>query len=54
MRFPRIDFFDWEPNLDLNAIATQKLAFKANYDAANALQLISTCTLANAYNAANY
>ena len=47
-QFPRIDFSAWEPDNTLNEIAKQQINFKANYDAANALQLISTCSLINA------
>jgi len=48
MRFPRVDFSEWEPDYTLNEIAKQSINFKANYDAANALDIISTCTLVNA------
>lgn len=48
LQFPRVDFSEWEPDYTLNEIAKQKINFKANYDAANALAIISTCSLINA------
>lgn len=47
LQMPRVDFSAWEPDLNLNEIAKQNVNFKANYDSANALQIISTCTLVN-------
>lgn len=47
LQFPRVDFSTWEPDYTLNEIAKQSINFKANYDAANALDIISTCTLVN-------
>lgn len=47
LRFPRVDFSEWEPDYTLNEIAKQTINFKANYDAANALDIISTATLVN-------
>lgn len=47
LRFPRVDFSEWEPDRTLNEIAKQQINFKANYDAANALDIISTCVLIN-------
>lgn len=47
LQFPRVDFSEWEPDYTLNEIAKQTINFKANYDAANALDIISTCTLVN-------
>lgn len=47
LQFPRVDFSEWEPDYSLNEIAKQSINFKANYDAANALDIISTCTLVN-------
>lgn len=46
-QFPRVDFSEWESDFSLNEIAKQKINFKANYDAANALDIISTCELVN-------
>lgn len=46
-QFPRVDFSEWEPDYALNEIAKQSVNFKANYDQANALDIISTCTLIN-------
>lgn len=46
-RFPRVSFNTWEPDYTLNSIATQKIQFKANYDSANALDIISTATVIN-------
>lgn len=47
LQFPRVDFSQWEPDYTLNEIAKQTINFKANYDAANAANIISTCTLIN-------
>lgn len=47
LRFPRVSFHDWEPDYTLNKLATQKIQFKANYDSANALDIISTAVLIN-------
>lgn len=47
LQFPRVSFTQWAPDWSLNAIAQQKINVKANYDAANALQIISTCVLIN-------
>lgn len=46
-QFPRVDFTEWEPDYTLNEIAKQTINFKANYDQANALDIISTATLVN-------
>lgn len=48
LQFPRVDFSEWEPDYTLNEIAKQTINFKANYDQANALDIISTCSLINA------
>lgn len=48
LQFPRVDFSEWEPDYTLDEIAKQSINFKANYDATNALDIISTCTLVNA------
>ena len=47
MQFPYVDFSEWEPSNDLDSIVTQTLNWKANYDAANAAKIISTCSLIN-------
>ncbi len=47
LRFPKVDFFDWEPEYELDEIVTQTFSFKANRDVSGANQLISTCTLVN-------
>lgn len=47
LQMPRVDFSEWEPDYALNEIAKQKINFKANYDSANALAIISTATLVN-------
>lgn len=49
MQFPRVDFTEWEQDRGLDDIVSQKINFKANYDAANALDIISTCILTNTY-----
>ena len=54
MQFPRVDFSEWEPGYTLNEIAKQTINFKANYDQANALDIISTCTLINALAGGSY
>lgn len=48
LQFPRVDFTQWEPDFTLNEIAKQSINFKANYDQANALDIISTAELINA------
>lgn len=47
LQFPRVSFDSWEPDYTLDKIATQKINFKANYDSANALDIISTAVLIN-------
>jgi hypothetical protein len=47
MQFPRVSFSQWQPDYTINQIAQQKVQFKANYDSANALDIISTCVLVN-------
>ena len=47
--FPRLAFSSWAPDWTLNQIASQKINLTANYDAANALQIISTCVLINQF-----
>lgn len=47
LQFPRVNFSEWEPDFTLNEIAKQKINFKANYDSANALDIVSTATLIN-------
>jgi hypothetical protein len=48
LQFPRVSFTKWEPDYTLAEIASQTISFKANYDAANATDIISTCELINA------
>lgn len=48
LQFPRVDFSEYEPDYTLNETAKQSINIKANYDAANALQIISTAELVNA------
>lgn len=47
-QFPRVDFSEWESDLNLDEISKQNINFKANYDAANNLDIVSTATLTNA------
>lgn len=47
LQFPRVSFDTWQPDYTLGAIATQKVNFKANYDATNGLDIISTAVLIN-------
>lgn len=54
IQLPRVDFSEWEDDYPLNEIAKQKINFKANYDAANALDIISTCELINAQSGGSY
>lgn len=48
LQFPRVDFTEWEPDYSLDEIAKQTIQFKANYDKANALDIVSTIELINA------
>lgn len=54
LQFPRVDFSEWEPDYTLNEIAKQTINFKCNYDAANALDIISTATLTNSQVGGSY
>ena len=54
IQLPRVDFSEWEDDYPLNEIAKQTINFKANYDAANALDIISTCELINAQASGSY
>jgi len=47
IQMPRVAFNTWQPDYTVDTIASQKVNFKANYDAANALDIISTCILIN-------
>lgn len=47
-QFPRVDFSTWERDNALNEVAKQSINFKANYDQANALDIISSAVLINA------
>jgi hypothetical protein len=47
LQFPRLDWSEWAPDYSLKQIAQQKINFKGNYDAANALDIISTAVLIN-------
>lgn len=49
LQLPRVDFSEWEQDRELNTITSQSLNIKGNYDAANALDIISTCILINTY-----
>lgn len=48
IQMPKVDFMEWNPDYPLDDISKQVLSFKANYDVANALNIISTCNLINA------
>lgn len=50
---PRVDFSAWEQDRSLDNIVSQKIQFKANYDAANALDIISALTLISTLNSTN-
>jgi hypothetical protein len=54
IQMPRVDFSEWERDNALNEITKQTINFKANYDAANALDIISTCELINAQVGGSY
>lgn len=47
-QMPKVDFYNWEPNYALDEIVRQTVSFKASYDLANSLNIISTCSLINA------
>ena len=47
MRFPKVDFFDWEPSYGNDEIVTQTISFKCSRDVANGSAIISTCDLVN-------
>jgi len=54
LQLPRVDFTEWEQDRSLNEIVPQSINFKGNYDAANALAIISTAVLTNTYDGTNY
>lgn len=54
LQFPRVDFSEWEPDYTLNEIVKQSINFKANYDAANDNDIISTCELVNSHDGTDY
>jgi hypothetical protein len=54
MQFPRVDFSEWEQDRELDTIVSQSIQLKGNYDAANALDIISTCILTNTYAGTGY
>lgn len=54
MQFPRVDFTEWEQDRSLDEIVSQTINIKGNYDAANALDIISTCVLLNTYVGTGY
>lgn len=54
LQFPRVDFTEWEQDRTLNEIVSQSINFKGNYDAANALDIISTCVLINSFAGTGY
>lgn len=53
-QLPRVDFTEWEQDRKLDDIVSQKINFKGNYDATNALDIISTCVLVNTYAGTSY
>lgn len=53
-QFPRVDFTEWEQDRSLDSLVSQSIQFKGNYDAANALDIISTCVLTNSYAGTGY
>ena len=54
IQMPNVQWQNWEPNKDLNEIATQTLEFKAMYDTANAYDLIYLCNLINTQAGGSY
>lgn len=54
IQLPRVDFTEWEQDRGLDDIVGQTIQFKGNYDSANAVAAISTCTLTNIYAGSNY
>ncbi len=46
-RFPKVDFFDWEPDYSLDELTTQSVSFKASYDFANSQEMVSSIALIN-------
>lgn len=54
LTLPRVDFTEWEQDRTLNSIVSQTINIKGNYDAANSLDIISTCELINSYTGTNY
>lgn len=54
LQLPRVDFSEWEQDRTLNEIVSQTIQFKGNYDAANALDIISTCVLTNTFAGTGY
>ena len=47
IQLPRVHFANWEQDRTLDKIVGQTIEFTANYDAANAADIISTLTLVN-------
>lgn len=47
IQLPRVHFTNWQQDRTLDKIVPQTIEFTGNYDAANALDIISTLTLAN-------
>lgn len=47
LQLPRVSFSEWERDRSLNDIVTQTIQFQGNYDATNALDVISTAVLTN-------
>lgn len=54
IQLPRVDFSEWERDNSLNEITKQTINFKANYDAANAQDIIHAVELINADSGSNY
>lgn len=47
LKFPKVDFFDWEPDNSLDVIVPQSISFKCNQDLTGGEDMISTCQLIN-------
>lgn len=51
IQLPKVDFFDWEPGYDNDAIVTQTISFKASRDVANNQEIVHLCRLINTVDA---
>lgn len=47
LQFPKVSFYDWEPDYSNDEIVKQTMTFKAEKDTDNGNAIISTCSLVN-------